>query len=125
MKSAGCWAIIALFVEDVVSFWTDLLRVGRTSITMHVAVEADRQGQSVQLTEAEVTYVAVDLKAEDRCPVPIWGPLMRGWQLGSAGPQTRNPNCATRTSRTFFALGIGPSPEMSTVTSAFLYVFLK
>jgi acyl-CoA thioesterase YciA len=63
----------AVFVGDVVSFWTKLIRVGRTSITMHVTVEADRQGEVTQLTEAEVTYVAVDLTGGDRRPVPIRG----------------------------------------------------
>ena len=62
-----------VFVGDIVSFWTSLARVGRTSITMRVAVEADRQGQPVRLTEAEVTYVAVDLGTEERRPVPIRG----------------------------------------------------
>jgi acyl-CoA thioesterase YciA len=62
-----------VFVGDIVSFWTRLIRVGRTSITMHVTVEADRQGETVQLTEAKVTYVAVDLAGGDRRPVPIRG----------------------------------------------------
>jgi acyl-CoA thioesterase YciA len=60
-----------VFVGDIVSFWTKLVRVGRTSITMQVAVEADRQGEVVPLTEAEVTYVAVDLSDRGRRPVPI------------------------------------------------------
>jgi acyl-CoA thioesterase YciA len=62
-----------VFVGDVVSFWTRLLRVGRTSITIHVTVEADRQGEAVPLTEAQVTYVAVDLSVGQRKPVPIRG----------------------------------------------------
>jgi acyl-CoA thioesterase YciA len=62
-----------VFVGDVVSFWTRAIRVGRTSISMHIVVEADRQGQTVQLTEAEVTYVAVDLSDEKRHAVPIRG----------------------------------------------------
>ncbi len=62
-----------VFVGDILSFWTKVIRVGRTSITMHVVVEADRQGRAVQLTQAEVTYVAVDLKGEGRRPVPIRG----------------------------------------------------
>jgi len=40
---------------------------------MHVAVEADREGQVVELTEAEVSYVAVSTDAEGRRPVPIPG----------------------------------------------------
>ena len=62
-----------VFVGDVVSFWTELIRVGRTSITMHVAVEADRDGQVVSLTEAEVTYVAVNAIDGQRTPTPIRG----------------------------------------------------
>jgi acyl-CoA thioesterase YciA len=62
-----------VFVGDVVSFWTRVLRIGRTSITMHIDVEADRQGEDVPLTEAEVTYVAVDLAPNSRRSVPIRG----------------------------------------------------
>ncbi len=62
-----------VFVGDVVSFWTSVVRVGRTSITVQITVEAERQGQAVQLTEAEVTYVAVDLSGGDRHSVPIHG----------------------------------------------------
>lgn len=62
-----------VFVGDVVSFWTQLVSVGRTSMTMHVAVEADRDGQAVNLTEAEVTYVAVHDVDGQRTPTPIRG----------------------------------------------------
>jgi acyl-CoA thioesterase YciA len=62
-----------VFVGDTVSFWTQVLRIGHTSITMHVTVEADRDDQEVKLTEAEVTYVAVALKDGRRRPVPICG----------------------------------------------------
>lgn len=57
-----------VFVGDVVSFWTHALRIGRTSITVHVAVETDRAGQTIRLTKAEVVYVAVDA---ERRPVAI------------------------------------------------------
>jgi acyl-CoA thioesterase YciA len=62
-----------VYVGDVVSFWTEVLRVGRTSITIHVAVEAERDGQGVKLTEAEVTYVAIRLEGSRRHPIPIRG----------------------------------------------------
>jgi acyl-CoA thioesterase YciA len=62
-----------VFVGDVVSFWTRLIRVGRTSITIHVVVEAEHEGEIVRLTEAEATYVAVDLTGENRRPAPIRG----------------------------------------------------
>jgi acyl-CoA thioesterase YciA len=62
-----------VFVGDLVSFWTRLVRVGNTSITVHVEVEADRNGQPVKLTEAEVVYVAVEAVGGQRHPVPIRG----------------------------------------------------
>lgn len=60
-------------VGDSVTFWTRVRRVGRTSITMHVSVEADRGGAPTQLTEADVTYVAVNFEDGGRRPVPIRG----------------------------------------------------
>ena len=61
-----------VLVGDVVSFRTRLVRIGRTSITMHVSVEAERQGATVgTLTEAEVVYVAVDPNSPQRRPVPL------------------------------------------------------
>ncbi len=60
-----------VFVGDVLSFWTRLVRVGRTSITIHVQVETERDGRIESLTEAEVTFVAVDMKGDKRQPIPI------------------------------------------------------
>jgi len=62
-----------VLVGDIVSFWGSLKRVGRTSITIHVDVEADRKGELVHVTEAEVTYVTVELVDGVRLPVPIRG----------------------------------------------------
>ncbi len=63
-----------VYVGDVVSFYSKVERFGRTSITMHVSVEAERDGAAMMLTEAEVTYVAVELTDGERRPVPIRGP---------------------------------------------------
>lgn len=52
-----------VFVGDLVSFYAETVRVGNTSITIRVIVEAERVGSSterVRVTEAEVIYVAVD-----------------------------------------------------------------
>jgi acyl-CoA thioesterase YciA len=60
-----------VFVGDLVSFFTTLVRIGRTSITVHVAVWAQRRfggGEFVHVTEADVTMVAVD---DDFRPTPI------------------------------------------------------
>jgi acyl-CoA thioesterase YciA len=69
-----------VFVGDVVSFYTETMRVGRTSLTVRVVVEAERwstsppafpgtpYGDVVKVTEAEVVLVAVDDRGR---PVPI------------------------------------------------------
>ena len=51
-----------VFVGDLVSFYAETVRIGRTSITVRVIVETERLGRSERLrvTEAEVIYVAVD-----------------------------------------------------------------
>ena len=52
-----------VFVGDLVSFYAETMRVGNTSITVRVVVEAERYGgpkEKVRVTEAEVIYVAVD-----------------------------------------------------------------
>jgi acyl-CoA thioesterase YciA len=60
-----------VLVGDVVRFLTSLVRIGRTSITVQVRVEAERGGEVLQVTQAEVVYVGVDLAAADRRPVPL------------------------------------------------------
>lgn len=54
--------IAPVFVGDVVSFYAKTLRVGNTSMTVFIDVEADRADDSgmVKVAEAEVVYVAVD-----------------------------------------------------------------
>ena len=53
-----------VFVGDIVNFFTETLRIGRTSITVRVSVEAERwgagHGERVKVTEAEVVLVAVN-----------------------------------------------------------------
>ena len=63
----------AVWVGDVVSFFTCVVRVGRTSLTMHVSVDTERGGTCVHLTDAEVTYVAVEGQPQEHRPVPICG----------------------------------------------------
>ncbi|MEA2338002.1 MAG: acyl-CoA thioesterase YciA [Thermoanaerobaculia bacterium] len=60
-----------VFVGDLVSFWTETLRIGTTSITVKVICEAIRGSdlqKTVVVTEAQVVYVNV---GEDRKPAPI------------------------------------------------------
>ncbi|GAA4337582.1 acyl-CoA thioesterase [Pigmentiphaga soli] len=52
-----------VFVGDVLSFYTDIVRVGRTSITVCIEVYAQRvqlDAEVVKVTEATVVYVATD-----------------------------------------------------------------
>ena len=50
-------------VGDILSFFSHVTRLGNTSITVQVEVFAERfsaQGQYVKVTEASLTYVAID-----------------------------------------------------------------
>lgn len=60
-----------VFVGDQVSFYSRTIRKGRTSITVEVEVFAsryDNPADEIQVTSAEITYVAVD---ENRKPIVI------------------------------------------------------
>ena len=69
-----------VFLGDIVSFYTETVRIGRTSITVRVVVEAERwgappvtagatgHGERVKVTEAEVVLVAVNEQGQ---PTPI------------------------------------------------------
>lgn len=80
--AAGCERLVTVlmrevqfvepvFVGDIVSFFGDVAKVGNTSITVRVRVEATRYAaphETVRVTEAEIVYVNVD---EHRRPAPI------------------------------------------------------
>lgn len=58
-----------VFVGDLVSFYAEVVRVGRTSITVNVEVYAQRRPEReecVKVTEATLTYVAVDASRQPR-----------------------------------------------------------
>ena len=59
-------------VGDLLSFYAKVVRVGNTSVTVHVEVYAERNPadpQVVRVTEAQVTYVAIDRQGRPR-PIP-------------------------------------------------------
>lgn len=59
-------------VGDILTFFSKLVRIGRTSITVKVEVYAERfrdQGRYVKVTEASLTYVAIDDEGRPR-PIP-------------------------------------------------------
>lgn len=82
-----------VFVGDLVSFYTETVRRGRTSVTVRVTVEAQRRHrhqeaerafESVKVTEASLTFVHVD---EDGCPIPLDQPS----GLAAARPEAGQP----------------------------------
>jgi acyl-CoA thioesterase YciA len=67
-----------VYVGDLVSFYATTTRVGTTSITVRVTVEAERYGgtsECIKVTEAEVIYVAMDA---NRRKMRIDKDLLRG-----------------------------------------------
>ena len=63
-------------VGDILSFFGSVKRIGRTSITVEVEVFAERiraQGQFVKVTQATLTYVAIDDQGRPRPIAP--GPV--------------------------------------------------
>ena len=65
-----------VFIGDVVSFYGEVIKVGHTSLTVSMIVFAERGllgihgvGETLMVTEATLTYVAMDAKGTKR-PVP-------------------------------------------------------
>lgn len=62
-----------IFVGDIVSFYAHIVKVGRTSITVNVEVYSQRDPERptcVKVTEATLTYVAVDDERKPRVVPP-------------------------------------------------------
>jgi acyl-CoA thioesterase YciA len=62
----------AVSMHDLLSFYAKIERIGRTSITVNVEVYAERDPANlrvVKVTEANLTYVAIDAEGRPR-PVP-------------------------------------------------------
>ena len=60
-------------IGDLLSFYANVTRVGRTSVTVHVEVYAERNPEELQVvkvTEANLTYVAIDAQGQPR-PLPV------------------------------------------------------
>jgi acyl-CoA thioesterase YciA len=60
-------------ISDLLSFYAKVERVGRTSVTVNVEVYAERNPADlhvVKVTEANLTYVAIDMNGRPR-PIPI------------------------------------------------------
>ena len=63
-------------VGDIVSFYADVVKVGRTSITVDVQVYAERNPANpvvVKVTEAQFTYVAINDDGSKRAVPALTG----------------------------------------------------
>jgi acyl-CoA thioesterase YciA len=65
--------VAPVYLGDLVTFFTRVVRVGRTSVTVDIEVEAERLGsqgnrQTVSVTQAQVVYVAID---SEGIPTPV------------------------------------------------------
>ena len=63
-----------VLIGDIVSFYADTTRIGKTSMSVHVTVKGehrcpDQTCQPLILTEADLTFVAID---DNNKPVPIF-----------------------------------------------------
>jgi acyl-CoA thioesterase YciA len=61
---------LPVFVGDILCVYVDIVRLGTTSITMHVEAWAlrERVGERIKVTEGQFTFVAID---EHRMPRPL------------------------------------------------------
>ena len=62
-----------VFVGDLISCYSEVIKVGRTSITVKVEVYAQRNPgnpETIKVTEAELTYVALDKNRKPRSVPP-------------------------------------------------------
>jgi acyl-CoA thioesterase YciA len=60
-------------IGDLLSFYATVTRVGRTSVTVHVEVMAERDPENlhvVKVTEANLTFVAIDREGKPR-PITV------------------------------------------------------
>ncbi len=55
-------------VNDIITCYGTITKVGKTSITVHIDVEAERHGQVIPVTQADLVFVAVDMEGR---PVPV------------------------------------------------------
>lgn len=59
-----------VLVGELISLYTSTTKIGRTSISVHVEVEVERNDETVQVTQADLTFVSVDISGN---PVPVTG----------------------------------------------------
>jgi len=78
-----------VLVNDILTCYSRIVRVGKTSVTVHVDVEVDRHSKIIPVTKADLVFVAVD---ENDRPVPIaCAPKSRSKKTPVVAPQPETP----------------------------------
>ncbi len=55
-------------VGEIVSFYCSIIKIGTTSISVHVDVEVEKHLESILVTQADLTYCSVD---DNGKPIPL------------------------------------------------------
>jgi acyl-CoA thioesterase YciA len=79
-------------VGDVLTCWSEVIKVGRTSITTRIIVQAQRKGVFIPVTEGEAVYVSVDPAGK---PIPVKD---EGTQAPVIGASNCGPSCGSSNS---------------------------
>lgn len=85
-----------VFIGDLLSFYADIVREGRTSITVNVEVFAQRMGMAadvVKVTEATLTFVATDSKRMPR-PLPFDHTVSTSFSIETMSLSATNPSAS-------------------------------
>lgn len=102
-------------VGDILTFWADIIKTGRTSVTIRVKVEAERRGQTIPVTEGEAIFVAVDEK--DR-PIPLDSPLGTQGVDNPADAVVSSGNAADASTGTDSTATAAPAPTADAAPAA-------
>ncbi len=102
-------------VGDILTFWADIIKTGRTSVTIRVKVEAERRGQTIPVTEGEAIFVAVDEK--DR-PIPLDSPLGTQGVDNPADAVVSSGNAANASTGTDSTATAAPAPTADAAPAA-------
>lgn len=102
-------------VGDVLTCWVEITRIGTTSVSTHIWVDVERNGEYIPVTEGYVVYVAVD---KDDKPLTIesgitpYGKRLRKRLAAAeaeakAKEKTESPGCETTPKKPSRARGCG------------------
>lgn len=98
-------------VGDVLTCWVEITRIGTTSVSTHIWVDVERNGEYIPVTEGYVVYVAVD---KDDKPLTIesgitaYGKRLRKrLAAAEAKAKTESPGCETAPKKPSRARGCG------------------